>query len=280
MDAGAHDILGQAALGEKFLEQCIVALGDVLDQLLVQPGDLVLPAPLGRLLLVFARPVGGVADHLAAEHVEHLVKTRAGIHGHLHRKHRGTEAAAHLRQQPVEIHPFLVEAGHDDDLRNAVGGGVFPHQLRADADAVAGVDHHEGEVGDVQRVDGLAAEIEVTGRVDEIETPPLPFAVERRAVDRDVPLLLAHVVIRDRGALGDGTHAMDGAAAQEHGLGQHRLAGGRMAHEGEVSDLSRSLAVHGMGFLVWFRPGRGAVPAKRWGQTNRAGRRVKSSSRA
>ena len=160
-------------------------------------------------------PVAGtsVTDDLVAQHVEHLVEARTRIDRHLQRMNLRPEAVPDLCHQRLEIILLLVEPGDKDDAWDAELAGIIPHHLGPHPDAVAGMDDDQRKVGDTQGVDRLTREVEVAGRIDKIETPPLPFAVERRSVDGDVPLLFAHVIIRHGGALGDAAHAIYDSAA-------------------------------------------------------------------
>src|SRR5688572_28599476 len=76
MYAGAELLLAEAALFEVFVEQRVVTLGDVLDELLVQRGDFVLPLTGGGFFFVKALAVRFIGDDFATHHVEDLMKTR------------------------------------------------------------------------------------------------------------------------------------------------------------------------------------------------------------
>ena len=244
MDAGAHDLLGQAAFAEELLQQRIVGFRDVLDELLVPGLDLRPQLPGCRHLFVLARAVGGIGADLAAQHVQHLVEAGPRIHRHLHRKHLGAESLADFLEQQVEINVFLVERIDDDDLGDAELVGVVPHHLRADPDAVRGVDHDDRQIHDPEGIERLAAEIEVSRRVEHVEPAALPLEAERRGMDRDLPLLFAHMVIRHRRPLHNAAHPMDHATAHEHGFRQHGLAGGCVTDDREVANIRRLVGFH------------------------------------
>jgi hypothetical protein len=61
---------------------------------------------------------------------------------------------------------------------------------------------------------------------------------------RNLPLLLADVVIGHGGAVGDPAHAADDAAAGQHGLGEHGLAGRGVTDDGEVANICREMSFH------------------------------------
>ena len=244
MDARPHRLLGEGALGEELLEQRIVRLGDVLDQLLVHRVHPFLQFARGRNLLVLSRTVGRVGADLAAQHVEHLIEARTGIHRHLHGEHLGAEPLADLLEQEVVIDILFVERIDDDDLRDAELRRIVPHHLRANPDSVPGVDHDDREVDHPEGIECLAAEIEISRGVDGIQPAVLPLQAERRGVDRYLPLLLAHMIIGHRRSLHNAAHAVDDATAHEHGFRQHGLAGGRMTDDREVANVRRLIGFH------------------------------------
>ncbi len=244
MDAGAKFLLRQAALFEKLVHQLVVGLGDVLDQLAVQFLDLRLPFAGGRLFLVFAAGIGRVGHHFIAQHVQHPVEAGAGIHRNVQRKDAPAKPLLHLAHHRVEIHVLLVHPVHHDHFRDAVAGRVIPHPVGADADPVLRVNHHQREIADAQRAQPFADEVEITGRINDVELFPHPLRVQQRSGDGNLAVLFADVVIRHRGAVGDAAHAGDDAAAHEHGLAKHRLAGRSVTDDGEVTDVCRSVIFH------------------------------------
>ena len=131
----------------------------------------------------FAALVAGVGDDFVARHVEHLVEAGAGVDGDGQREDAVAEMLADLGQGLVEIGLLLVEGIDDDHLGDAVLGGVFPHGVGADADAVVGVDDDEGEIADAQGAEAFADEIRVTGAVEDIELLAEPFEVHEGGRD-------------------------------------------------------------------------------------------------
>ena len=182
MDSRAQHGFGQPAFVEEFLQQRVVSLRDMLDQVLMHDFHALGPFAARGYLGKFPRTIRRVAHHFAPQNVEHLVKTRTGIHRHLHRENFLSEPPANFPHQRIEIAILLVQPVHDDDAGNAELPRILPHHFRADADAMPRIDHHDGKIGDAQRMNALAAEIQVAGRVDEVELTPAPFAVERGAV--------------------------------------------------------------------------------------------------
>src|SRR5262249_6335194 len=149
--------------------------------------------------------------------VEDLIEARPGIHRHGHGKNAGAEMFADLFKNFLEIRFLFVERIHDDHFRNAVLRGVFPDRIRADSNAVDGVDDDEREVADAQGAEAYTDEVGVTGAIVDVDFLPEPFEVHERGRHGDLALLLTLVIIGDGRAGGDGAHAIDDAGAGEHG---------------------------------------------------------------
>jgi len=101
-----------------------------------------------------------------------------------------------------------------------------------------GMDDHQREIAHPQGAQTLADEIQVTRGVDEIEELAAPIGVHERGRDRDLPLLFTDMIIRDRGAFGDPSHAGDDPRAAKHGLAQQCFPGRGMTDEGKIADIS------------------------------------------
>ena len=244
MDAGAEFLLRQAALLKIFAHQAVVGFGDVLDEFAMQRLDLFAEFAGGGFLGVFAGAVGGVGDDLVAQNVERAVEAGAGVHRHAQWKNVPAEMFLRGFQDGVEIRVFLVRAVDDDHFWDAVIMRVIPDAVGAHAEAVVRVNHHQREIADAQRAQAFADEVEVAGRVNDVEFFARPFQVQQRGGDGDLPLLLADVVIGDGRAVGDPAQAADDAGAAEHGFGQHGFAAGGVADDGEVADFSGGVIFH------------------------------------
>ena len=151
---------------------------------------------------------------------------------------------ARVSEQVVELRVGFVEGVYDEQLGQAEARGVLPGRIGADAQAVAGMDHDHRGVADAQRAEALADEVGVAGRIEDVELLAQPFGVEQRAMHRDLMLLLAGVVIRGGRAGGDAAHPAEAAGTGEHGLGEHGLAGGRVAEHGEAAQIGGGVFFH------------------------------------
>ena len=123
----------------------------------------------------------------------------------------------------------LVEGG--DDLEVMVEGQVAVGQ-RLGLDALGGVDDQDHALAGGQRAAHLVVEVDVPGRVDEVDDGVAPFEAHALEFDGDAPLALEVHRIE---VLGPHLPGVDGTAELEHSVGQRGLA---MVH---VSD-DRSVA--------------------------------------
>ena len=63
-------------------------------------------------------------------------------------------------------------------------------------------------------------------------------------LDRDLAVLFALVIIRHGAARGDTAHAIDHAGAGQHGFAEHGFSRRRVAHDCEVTDVTRLILFH------------------------------------
>ena len=203
----------------------------------MQSFDLLFPFSGRRFLAKRPVPVGFIGHDFAAQDVEHLVEIWPRIDRHVQRKNLGPVMRANVGQHFVEVRVLFVDGVDDDDLRNAAVRCAIPHPLRAHANAVLRVHHHEREVRHAHRRERLADEVEITWRVENVQFLAHPRAMEQRRLGGNLVLLFAHVIIRNGGSLRDVAHAPDDAGAREHRLAQRRLAGRRVTRDGKIPKL-------------------------------------------
>jgi hypothetical protein len=115
-------------------------------------------------------------------------------------------------------------------------GGVVHHALRHRLDADRGVDDDGRRLHRLQRRQALAQAVGAAGGVDQVDAGVGVVQVQQRAVQRMLHAAFQRVVVADRAAAFQAAGAADDAGLQQQGLGQHRLAGGGGAHEGQGAD--------------------------------------------
>src|ERR1043165_3586017 len=237
MDAGTKFLLGEAALVEELAEQCILRFRNVLDELAVQTSDLLLPFSFRGGLGVFPFASRFVAYDFIPEHIQHAAETWARIYGDVEGENALAVVIARFGQNFVEMCVLFVHCRDHENFWNPELRGVIPDAFSAYANPVLRIDDDEREIGHTQSPEHLTHEIQITGGIKDVELLPEPFGMEKGSLDGDLALLFAHVIVRNGAAFGDASHASDDAAAGEHGLGKHGLAGRSMSDNGEVANI-------------------------------------------
>ena len=81
-----------------------------------------------------------------------------------------------LKKNSKDSHPFPrnpcgapTHLVHEEDGLDALGDGLPEHGLGLDAHAGDAVNDHEGAVGDAERGGDLGREVNMAGRVDEVD---------------------------------------------------------------------------------------------------------------
>ena len=151
--------------------------------------------------------------------------------------------------ETVDIPAEYADAVHLVDVGEARDGvlvGLTPDGLRLRLDAGDGVEDGDGAVEDAEAALDLDREVDVAGRVDDVDAVVVPLARRRRGRDRDAALLLLLHPVHDRGALVNLADFVRAARVVEDALGRRRLTGVDVRHDPDVSGLEeRELAGHG-----------------------------------
>ena len=173
------------------------------------------------------------------DRLQHLVDAQAGL-GRDHQRVAGVEAddvldlLLHLLRlggRQVD----LVEYRHDLEVGvdRLVGIG---QRLRLDA--LGRIDQEQGTLAGAHRAADLVGEVDVAGRVDQVEDVVLAvagrvFQADGLRLDRDAALALdIHRIEHLRGHLA----RIEPAALLDQPVGQRRLAVVDMRHDGEIAD--------------------------------------------
>ena len=129
-----------------------------------------------------------------------------------------------LTDHAVEVGTETVQLVDIDDPRDFRFVGVAPVRLRLGLDAAGSAEDANAAVEDLQRAIDLDREVNVSGRVDDVEAIAVPEAGGGCGLDRDPPLLfLLHEVGRRR-AIVDLTELMNLAGELQDALGGGGLA--------------------------------------------------------
>ncbi len=246
-------LLGDLGLLEDQLQQLVVVVGDLLEQVLARGrggvgqlgGDLDFVLLLAELVLV--------DDRLHRDEVDDALEVALGADRQLDRHGVGAEAVDHRLHALLEVGADAVHLVDVGDARDVVLVGLAPDGLRLGLDAGDGVEQRDRAVEHAQRALDLDGEVDVAGRVDDVDAVVLPLRGGGGGGDRDAALLLLfHPVHRGR-ALVDLADLVGAAGVVEDALGRRRLAGVDVRHDPDVAGVFESeLAWHGSGsWWLW-----------------------------
>ena len=167
---------------------------------------------------------------------------RTGTDGQVDRDRLAGEPLADFVERAEEIGPLAVHLVNQCDSRHAVLVGLMPHRLALRFDAFPRAEHHHAAVKHAQAALDLSGEIDVAGRIDQIDLNVLPRERDRRGVDRNPPLLLLGVEVGHGGAFIDGPNAVAEPAVEQHSFGDGSFA---RVDVGDNADVAKMVDVDG-----------------------------------
>src|SRR6476661_7352776 len=232
---------GQLLATEVLLEQRLVGLGDLLDQLVAVLLGLLLEVGrdvLDRVVLT----LGGLAapgEGLHREQVDDADEVGLGADGQLQDQRSRTEALDDGLDGEVEVRTELVHLVDEADARDVVLVRLTPHRLGLGLDTLLAVEDGDSAVEDAQGPLDLDREVDVTGRVDDVDLVVLPEGRRRGRRDRDAALLLLLHPVHRGSAIVDLTDLVRDACVEQDPLGRRRLAGIDVGHDADVADLGQ-----------------------------------------
>ena len=150
-----------------------------------------------------------------------------------------------LAQQPGQVDIFRVDlVDHQQAAQPAL---VRPahHSAGGQLDAGLGIDHDHGGLDRFQRAHGLAEEVGVAGRVDQMHARAAVVEVGQRGVQRVQVRFLQRVEVAHGAAALDRACRGDCPRLVQQCLGQHGLSAARMPDERERANLLRRNVTHG-----------------------------------
>ena len=136
-----------------------------------------------------------------------------------------------------EVRAGAVHLVDEGDARDAVLVGLAPDRLGLRLDAADGAEDRDRAVEHAQRALDLDGEVDVAGRVDDLDAVVLPVARGRGGGDRDAALLLLDHPVHGRRALVDLADLVRLARVEQDALGRRRLAGVDVGHDADVARL-------------------------------------------
>ena len=241
------DALGRdLGLLEDQLDELVVVVGDLLEQVLARGRGLVgeVGGDLDDLLLL--AEVVLVDDRLVLDEVDDAAEVALGADRQLDRHRVRAEAVDHRLHAALEVGADAVHLVDVGDARDVVLVGLAPDGLGLRLDAGDGVEQRDGAVEHAQRALDLDREVDVAGRVDDVDAVAVPLAGGRGGRDRDAALLLLLHPVHRRRALVDLAHLVGAAGVVEDALGRRRLAGVDVGHDPDVAGLLSRAYLRGM----------------------------------
>ena len=193
----------------------------------------------GDLLLPVARTEALVLPHhrLHGDEIDDAAEIVLDAERQLDHDRVGPEALANLADDAVEVRADAVHLVDEGDTRNVVAVGLAPDGLGLRLDAADTAEHRDGAVEDAQAPLDLDREVDVAGRVDDVDAVVLPEAGGGGGRDGDAALLLLHHPVHDGGALMDLADLVADARVVEDALRRRGLAGINVGHDADVAGL-------------------------------------------
>ena len=233
--ASLSSVLGDLAFFEDQLEQRVVVVGDLLEQVFARG--------LGRFdelrgdlrFFLFGAQLVLVDDRLHLHEVDDAEEVRLRADRQLDRHGMRAEAVDHRLHAAVEVRADAVHLVDVGDTRDVVLVGLAPDGLRLRLDAGDRVEQRDRAVEHAQRALDLDGEVDVAGRVDDVDPVAFPLGGGGCGGDRDAALLLLLHPVHHGRALVHLADLVRAAGVVEDALGRRRLTGVDVRHDPDVA---------------------------------------------
>ena len=229
-----------AGLGQD-VDQGLAVLGRLVGEIV---GDVDL-VPLGAELLVLPD------ERLHLDEVDEAGVVALGADRQLDDGDVGAETVLDAVDAAEEVGTQAVHLVDEAEAGDVVLVGLAPHGLGLGLDAGHGVEHGHGTVEDPQRPLDLDGEVDVAGRVDDVDAVVVPAAGRGGGRDGDAPLLLLFHPVHRRRALVDLADLVVAAGVVEDPLGRRGLARVDVGHDPDVAGGLEGMRAGGGGVSHW-----------------------------
>ena len=240
LDGALQRLDGHVALVEILLHALVIHRQRGVEQVLAVLGRLLLEV--GRDLLVVELGAQFAAfpdDGLHLDQVDHADERVLDADRQLQGQRHDVELLLQRVERPVEIGAGAVELVDEDDARHVVAVGQAPVGLALRLHARHALDDEHRAVEHAQAAVHLDVEVDVAGRVDDVDAVVLPLARHRGGGDGDAALaLLLHVVGRGVAVM-HLADAVRNARVVQDALGRRRLAGIDMRGDPDIAELGQ-----------------------------------------
>src|SRR4051794_37156119 len=236
-DRGLELVDRDLDLFEDELDELVVVVGDLVEQVLARRGGAVgvLVRDVDDVELLAELVL--VDDRLHPDEVDDADEVGLRPDGELDRHGMRREAVDHRLDGLVEVRADPVHLVDERDARDVVLVGLAPDGLGLRLDAGDRVEQRDRAVEHAQRALDLDGEVDVAGRVDDVDAVVVPLARRRRGRDGDAALLLLLHPVHRRGALVDLTDLVGATGVVEDALRRRRLTGVDVRHDPDVAGL-------------------------------------------
>ena len=192
-------------------------------------------AGISPTIVVGAHRLVLVDERLHADQVDDAAELVFGANRQLDRDGVALQLACSIcDERLLEVGADAVHLVDEADARHAVLVGLAPHRLRLRLDARHGVEHGDRAVEHAQRALDFDREVDVAGRVDDVDAVIAPEAGRRRGRDGDAALLLLLHPVHDGGAFVHFADLVGDAGVEQDALGRRGLAGIDVGHDADV----------------------------------------------
>ncbi len=140
----------------------------------------------------------------------------------------------HVDRAP-EVRAGAVHLVDEADAGHVVVVGLAPDSLRLRLDTGNGVEDDDAAIEDAQAALDFDREVDVAGRVDDVDLVALPLSGGRGGRNRDAALALLLHPVHDGRALVDLADLVSAAGVVEHALGHGRLAGIDVGDDADIA---------------------------------------------
>ena len=184
------------------------------------------------------RSQGGVIppDLLHADQVDDALEVLAHAQRELQDQGVGVQLGAHHRHGAVEVGPDAVHLVQEGDLGDVVFVGLAPHGLGLGFDPFHRAENTHRTVQDPQGPLDFDGEIDVAGRVDEMDLDVLPGAGGHRRGDGDAAFLLVRHPVHDGLPVVHLSQFVGAAGIKQDALRHGGLAGVDVRDDADVAD--------------------------------------------
>ena len=182
------------------------------------------------------------SQHPTLDQVDHRPKTVARLaqrslaEWNLHGQRLPPQPIRDLVETPLETSTDTVELVDEADPGDVVTIRLSPNRLALCLNALDGTEDHHRPIQNSQTAFHLGREIDVAGRVDDVDRRLLPTAGDGSRIDCDSATGLVGIEIRDRRAVVDTAQPVRMPAVEQDPLRRRRLARIDVGHDTNVAD--------------------------------------------